>query len=78
MLDLADLVVKETFNQRKILDDDYLEKSFMSWDAGWEQIRKLMLYGQKVDDYTQLFIPSYKKLEEKINDYIYKYGFLQK
>ena len=78
VLDLADLVVKETFNQRKILDDDYLEKSFMSWDAGWEQIRKLMLYGQKVDDYTQLFIPSYKKLEEKINDYIYKYGFLQK
>lgn len=78
VLDLAKLVVKETFNQRKILDDDYIEKSFMSWDAGWEQIRKLMLYGQKVDSYTQLFIPSYKKLEEKINEYIYKYGFLQK
>ncbi len=73
----AKRVVDETFGLRKILNEDYPEFSFMSWDAGWEQIRRLMSHGQKPDSYKNGFLPCYEELEKKINGYIYQYGFLE-
>lgn len=70
-------VIKDTFGLRRILNDDYPEFNFMAWDAGWEQIRRLMTHGQKPDSYKNGFIPSYEDLEKRINGYIYKYGFLE-
>ena len=59
------------------MNEDYPEFSFMSWDAGWEQIRRLMSHGQKPDSYKNGFLPCYEELEKKINGYIYQYGFLE-
>lgn len=77
VLELSKLVIKETFSIRKILNEDYPEYNLMRWDAGWEQIRRLMIKTKKTPTYTKLFLPSYQELEKKINGYIYTYGFLE-
>lgn len=77
VLDSAKMVVKDTFGMRKVVDEDYPEFNLMRWDAGWEQIRRLMNNTKKVDSYNKIFLPNYRKLEDKINQYIYKYGFLK-
>lgn len=70
-------VIEDTFRFRIDLDDEP-KYSFGSWDAGWVQIIKLMKFSKKPDSYKDLFIPSYNNLKEKINGYVYKYGFLEK
>lgn len=77
VLELSKLVIKETFSIRKILNEDYPEYNLMRWDAGWEQIRRLMIKTKKTPTYTKLFLPSYQELEKKINGYVYKYGILK-
>lgn len=76
VLDIAEKIVDDTFNQRIRLNDDYPEYSFMSWDAGWEQIMKITQKGRNTkfaDDFQQ----AYKALDIKVNGYIYHYGFLK-
>lgn len=75
VLEYANCIVNDTFNQRKLLDEDYPELGLMHWDAGWEQVRRLMRNGRK-SIYIKDFQTAYSKLEEKINHYIYKYRFL--
>ena len=77
VLDIAKKVIKDTFEQRKTLDEDYPELNLMNWDAGWEQIRRLMNNGRK-SKYLNQFKNAYNDLESKINSYIYKYHFLEK
>ena len=63
---------------RQLLNDDYPEFCLTRWDAGWEQIRRIMTNGTKPNTYTNIFIPAYQQLENNIRDYIYDYGFLEK
>ena len=71
-------VVQDTFSLRKVLSEDYPEFCFMRWDAGWEQIRRLMNNSTKVESYTKGFVPAFLQLRKKINKYIYEYNFLNR
>lgn len=78
VLNASKLVIKDTFHFRQLLNDDYPEFCLTRWDAGWEQIRRIMTNGTKPNTYTNIFIPAYQQLENNIRDYIYDYGFLEK
>ncbi|GFZ27426.1 hypothetical protein [Lactobacillus corticis] len=71
-------VLKETFRYRVLLDEDYPEFNLLRWDAGWEQIRRIIHNTKASASYNDYFKPSYNNLEQKINGYIYDYGFLKR
>lgn len=75
VLDNATKVLSDTFKQRRTLGEDYPQYHFMRWDAGWEQIRKINQKGRPSEHYNN-FNQSYDVLKAKVNNYIYKYGFL--
>lgn len=77
VLNKAKMVISDTFNQRKILNEDYPELNLMCWDAGWEQIRRLMNKGRK-SKFLSEFKNTYATLESKVNNYIYNYHFLKR
>lgn len=75
VLELATKLLDSCFDQRSLYAEDYLEKSFNAWDAGWVQVRDLLrLSGRK--DTLKEFNEVYEKLDRKMNGIIYKYGFL--
>lgn len=75
VLSYAEKIVEDTFKYRQELNDDYPEFCFMNWDAGWEQIRRLMTNGKK-SQYLSNFKTAYDELAKIINGYIYQFGFL--
>ena len=77
LLYASELVVKDTFKFRKYLATEYSKYSFESWDAGWQQIKKIMLLTKKTDNYKNVFLPAFSTLKDKINKYVYEYGFLK-
>lgn len=77
VINSSKLVIDDTFRLRNLLNEDYPEFCLTRWDAGWEQIRRIMTNSSKPDSYTNIFIPHYDKLEQKIRNYIYQYKFLE-
>lgn len=76
VLNLANRIVTQTFSYRQEADQDYPEFNFMQWDAGWEQIRKLIKNSRDNKLYDNDFKEAYEVLKTKINSAIYKFGFL--
>lgn len=71
----ATVVLDKTFSVRDVYSEDYIDKCFNTWDAGWVQIRDLAKLSNK-KELLKGFDNEYKKLENKMNSVIYKYGFL--
>ncbi|MBS1006402.1 hypothetical protein JK163_08870 [Levilactobacillus brevis] len=75
VLKLATELLDNIFPQRIVYAEDYLEKSFNAWDAGWVQVRDLVKLGGRQGDLNK-FNDAYDLLDKKVNSVIYKYGFL--
>lgn len=69
-------LVKKSFKYRKLLNDEYPEYNFNSWDAGWYQVKYLV--DKYLNDDFKKFDRLYKILFEKWKPYVYTLGFLKK
>ena len=78
VLHLANQIVLQTFQYREETNLDYPEYNLMQWDAGWEQIRRLIKNSKKNKLYDIDFKEKYDLLSNKINHKIYQYHFLNK
>jgi len=75
LLDLSKELIKKSFKMRKFMNDEHPEYHLNTWDAGWYQMKKVLNEYYK-EDYKE-FVEKYKKLEDRMRPYVYKFGFLK-
>ena len=75
LLELSKELIKKSFKMRKFMNDEHPEYHLNTWDAGWYQMKKVLNEYYK-DDYKE-FVTKYKKFEDRMRPYVYKFGFLK-
>jgi hypothetical protein len=76
VLDAATMLVKKSFELRKLSHQEHPEWHLQTWDAGWYQT-KLVLKEYFKDDLSE-FSSLYKQLENRMRPLVYELGFLRK
>lgn len=75
ILENATNLVKESFKYRKEFDEFYPKYNLNTWDAGWYQIRFMLMKYMKKE--LELFDEMIKNLENKMRGIVYEVGFLK-
>lgn len=76
VLEKARELVKSSFKNRELFNQEHPEYQINCWDAGWYQIKGLLkeYHKEELDEFNKL----YKDLEDKMRPMVYELGFLKK
>ena len=76
VLDMANNLVRISFNFREQFNSDYPEYQINNWDCGYYQLKKL--WSDYMPDEFRDFRLKYNKLADKMRPMVYELGFLKK
>lgn len=76
VLDMANDLVRNSFNFREQFNSDYPEYQINNWDCGYYQLKKL--WSDYMPDEFRDFRLKYNKLADKMRPMVYELGFLKK
>lgn len=75
VLNKAKEIVRKTFKNRSLFNEEHPEYQINNWDCGWYQI-KALAKEYASEDYKE-FVELYKKLADKMRPMVYELGFLK-
>ena len=76
VLDMATLLVEESFGFRPLFDESHPEYQVSNWDAGWYQVKAVLK--EHLPERLAAFRELYGKLADKMRPKVYELGFLRR